>query len=412
MTKVMKSIPLAILWVIIATIHSGHAFRTLSADFTRTIYISALAAAVYFFFMIFFDKNRKLKFRAEDFVFIVSFYMVASTYYLDDFRAGSFYRITLSVILFAYFIVKLYSFRQVLTLYMVLMTITSVLALVGYYLANYTTVLDALPLYTNGNNIEYAVGGLFNFIKAKPERNCGMFWEPGLFATHLIIATVIDLVSRRRGSFLRILLFSVCLFTTTSSAGYALWAICVVLFFARNNKKGKKNKYRFLIAFAFFVLAVTVFLNLDYIIMNTGLKDNEYIQKLTLENILDSSRVKAMIHNFKSFMSSPYFGVGYVHAMENIRHVADTSTSTYLLSVFGFLGGFYTLFIVFGVFRLKKVNILSKFLILAIALIIVNKEPHLQNVFSWILIFYLVRGVSKEGSERKVRKERVITGAN
>ena len=99
--------------------------------------------------------------------------------------------------------------------------------------------------------------------------------------------------------------------------------------------------------------------------------------------------------------------MGYVHSMDNIKFVADTSTSTYLLSAFGVLGAFYTIAIIYGILRQKNVGIISKILILIIALLIVNKEPHLQNVFTWILIFYLVGGASQndlyDKEERKAR---------
>ena len=39
---------------------------------------------------------------------------------------------------------------------------------------------------------------VFNYIKKIPERNCGMFWEPGLFATHLAIATVFELMTKEK----------------------------------------------------------------------------------------------------------------------------------------------------------------------------------------------------------------------
>ncbi|MBP3590868.1 MAG: hypothetical protein J6K14_00110 [Clostridia bacterium] len=404
MTKIMKSIPLSILWIAIALIHSGHAFRTLSVNLTRSIYIAALAALIYFVYVL---TSKKMKFGTEDFIFIVSFFMVGSSYLMDGFQAGGFYRITLAEILFAYFIIKLYSFRHVMKLYMIIMTVTSAIALVGYFLANYTNLLEFLPVYKNSNGVEYVVGIVFNYIKAIPERNCGMFWEPGLFATHLVIAIVIELISKKKASFLKLLLFSVCLFTANSSAGFVLWFLCLILYFVRSSDRGKGKYFGSFFVIGILVIALIVLLNLDYIIMNTGLKDNEYFQKLLLDNILDSSRVNAIIHNLKSFATAPLFGVGYVHSMDNIKFVADTSTSTYLLSAFGVLGAFYTIAIIYGILRQKNVGIISKILILIIALLIVNKEPHLQNVFTWILIFYLVGGASQndlyDKEERKAR---------
>ncbi len=415
MIEIMKSKWFSALWVAIALIHSGHAFRTISVNLIRTIYIVALAAVVCFFYTLAFNKTKfnKIRFKAEDFVFIVSFYMVGSAYIMDEFRDGAFYRITLSIILFAYFIIKLYSFRQVLNLYMAIMTITSAVALVGYVLANYTNVLNFLPIYKNSNGVEYAVGVVFNFIKAIPERNCGMFWEPGLFATHLILATVIELTSKQKANMLKLLLFSICLFTANSSAGFVLWFLCLLLLFVRKEDKCNSpygKLFKNLFAVGLVVVVIIVLLNLDFIISHTPLKDNVYFQKLMLDNILNSTRVNAIIHNLKSFMSAPLFGVGYVYSMDNMKYVADTSTSTYLMSVFGILGAFYTIFIIYGILRQKKVNLIARFLILIIALIIVNKEPHLQNVFTWILIFYLVGNTSqKDVSEEEERRGRWLS---
>ena len=402
MTKILKSNWFSILWIFIALIHSGHLFRTTSVNLIRTIYIAVLFAVI---FLIHELACRRFKFGTEDILFFISIFMVGFSWYRDAFQVSSFYRMTLSVILFAYFIVKRYSASQVLKVYMSIMTVTSVIALLGFYLANYTDVLEILPLYKNSNGIEYAVAGIFNFIKAVPERNCGMFWEPGLFATHLCIATVIELTAKKRANIFRLILFSVCFVTANSSAGFVLLFLCVLLFFIRKNTKKEKSRFGKYFVVGIVAVAVIVLLNLDYILTVTGLSNNQYFEKLMLANILDSSRIRAIIHNLKLFASSPKFGVGYVFAIQNIKHVADTSTSTFVMSLFGVLGIFYTLAIVFGIFRLKNVNVLSKFVILAMAFIIVNKEPHLQNVFTWVLMFYLVRGIPKEESLDKKNKE-------
>ena len=145
-------------------------------------------------------------------------------------------------------------------------------------------------------------------------------------------------------------------------------------------------------------------INFEQILLNTGLIENEFLRKLMAENIADSSRIKAIEHNLKSFMSDPIFGVGISNAQRNMRHVADTSTSTYLLSIFGLLGGLYTVCWIYGILKNVKKNLFVKILLLTIALIIVNKEPHHQILSSWCILFYLIKGdlisARIEGTER------------
>lgn len=73
------------------------------------------------------------------------------------------------------------------------MWITAI-SLVGYYLVNYTTLLSGLPRMINSNESEYTVGYIFNYITRMPERNCGVFWEPGVFASFLCTAMLYEIL--------------------------------------------------------------------------------------------------------------------------------------------------------------------------------------------------------------------------
>ena len=109
----------------------------------------------------------------------------------------------------------------------------------------------------------------------------------------------------------------------------------------------------------------------------------------------DSSRIRALSHNFEVFALDPIFGVGITRANELMVDVADTSTSTYLLSVFGLFGALYTAAWGLGVFFIKRLNGLSKVVLLVIILVILNKEPHHMMMATWIILFYLVSGKAK-----------------
>lgn len=307
-----------------------------------------------------------------------------------------------------YGIVQTYSFRQIIKCYQRIMTVVAVVALVGYFLANNTKVLEILPSVSNTNNIEYKASIIFSFMPSNIDRNCGMFWEPGLLATHLTIATVFEIMCYTKPRLIRLALFSVCLFTANSSAGFALWFLCLLLLFVKNANISK-NKFAGIFSMIVMLAGIAVIVNFDNILIETGLAENQYFQKLSSGSITDSSRMKALEHNLKSFLSAPFFGVGVTQAYANMEHVADTSTSTYLLSVFGLLGSLYTICWCYGIFKNVHANIFVKVLLLAIALIIVNKEPHHQILFTWCILFSLVNGnFGEEASEERENKKRKV----
>ncbi|WP_128124369.1 hypothetical protein [Exiguobacterium sp. AM39-5BH] len=118
------------------------------------------------------------------------------------------------------------------------------------------------------------------------------------------------------------------------------------------------------------------------------------MSKLIGSNLMEQSRLSAPFHNFEMFLKSPFFGNSIEVVFDNIDFVADTSTSSFALSVFGIFGVQYTLFWIYGLTKKSEILIADsipvKFMILLVFLIILNKEPHLGILFSWCIMFYLV----------------------
>ncbi|MBQ9162114.1 MAG: hypothetical protein IJX74_02450 [Clostridia bacterium] len=407
MTNLKKNKLLAVVLLFVVIFQSGHAFQTIYPALMYIPYIPAVIALV----IILIDRECHSLSNPQNLALWLFMFMVLATAIVNV-ESGtnySYIQIT-TLILAAYCIVKLYSFKQMAECYLVVMTVVSVVALIGYVFLNNTSYLDFLPKVESINDMEYGVGVIYNYLTMVPDRNCGMFWEPGLFATHLTIAMMLELITKQRASALRIILFSICIFTANSSAGFVLWFLCLILLFIRkrNTIIGPiKNIFSVILL----IIAIGVVINFDTILSETSLGENEYFQKLYSESILDSTRSNAIGHNLELFATAPIFGVGYVTAMSNIAYVADTSTTTFLMSVFGILGSAYTVFIIYGVFKIKKLNLLSKILVLAIILIIINKEPHHQILFTWVLIFYLANGLSADVNSDKVN-DNTVRGRN
>uniref|UniRef100_UPI000FF138CB hypothetical protein n=1 Tax=Exiguobacterium sp. AM39-5BH TaxID=2292355 RepID=UPI000FF138CB len=110
----------------------------------------------------------------------------------------------------------------------------SIISLFGYYLVNIqkSSFMQSLPEFLNLNNVPYQGVYLFFYIPWIPERNLGIFWEPGLFATFLVIGLLFELFfNNKKISIFRVIIFSLTIFTTQSSAGYLLLFIVSVAFF-------------------------------------------------------------------------------------------------------------------------------------------------------------------------------------
>lgn len=383
-----KSKFLTIILSIIVTLRSGHAFQTI---FGQTIYLTYIPAFIAV--LIILSNFKDLQIKNQNAFLILSVSIIACTAIVDMGKGLSFYINLIVSILAAYCISELYDVEKVIDLYLVIMTVCTAIALVGYYLSNNTDILTKLPTMVNQNDIEYKIGIIFNFFPGIPERNCGMFWEPGLFATNLIIAFVLETVTKKKKSILRLILFSLGIITANSSAGFALIFLCLALLLVHTGKKN--NALKSIVSFILIIVVIIAFANLDTIIESTGLSENPYFQKLLTENIEDSSRNQAISHNLSIFASDPIFGAGYTTVTQNMDHIADTSTSTYLMSVFGIGGSLYTLFIVWKVLSLKGENLSSRIILLAITLVIINKEPHYQLLSTWIILFYFAKGATQ-----------------
>ena len=374
-------------------LNSGHALITIIPQLR---YLT-LIFSVMFFIPIFitYDK-KKLN------IYLVAYLMLVSMCIFSGIDNLTYYIIFISTITFAFGITLIYDFKDVVNIFLKIMVFISIISLIGYFLVNNTTLLNMLPIYNNINNVEYRIGLVFNYITIIPKRNCGMFWEPGLFATYLILALIFELIFKEEKiSKFRVILFTLCILTTNSSAGYALLAFIFIIIFLNKNKNEINNKLYYISYIILFVAGILVIFNYSKIIESTEFHSNEVFAKLISANIIESTRYRAINHNLSMFMKNPIFGNGIVKSLETVKYVSDTSTSTFMLNIFGILGIQYSIYIIYGVLKITKKTIYNKVILLVILLAIINKEPHEGIVFTWCILFYLLKEstVKKKGIE-------------
>lgn len=380
---VIKKKSVAILfWFVIVYLFSGSPYTTINTEISMLPIVLALAVLPYIFLI----KKQHTKGLILSLASIFIMILIPMIWH-SEFQSRIYWRVLATAII-AFYLLEKYGLDNIIKVYLKAMVIISIASLIGYMLLNCTSLLNNLPTAKNINGVEYGIGILFNYIKVYPERNCGVFWEPGIFASYLSLAIVFESTTKSKSvSWFRILLFVVSIITTTSSAGYALLVLTIGIILLRDSQL---SGYKKILAICIIIIIGVTALNIDNIILNTSLSNNAYLIKLTSERLKQSSRITAIYHNLSIFCKNPLFGAGISNVLSQMSSWADISTITYMLSIFGVLGSLYTLFIVYGIFSQKQINIFVKLLFFFVLVAIVNKEPHINIMFTWIIILGMV----------------------
>ena len=384
---------------------SGHAFETIFPIQIPVIVLLSIIMIPALMAKVLLGKIDILMIWYLLFVCSIAFTTVVHYYSLNS------YIIQLIYITTGLAIVYVYDFTKIVRFFLNVMTVVTAISLIGYFLVNYMNINNILPRVENINDVEYAIGGIFNYITFIPQRNCGMFWEPGLFATFLLWAIVFELLYMDfKVNWSRIFLFLCGILTANSTAGFVLVCVCIVMYIVKNKKSKNINIIIQIFGIVIFAIVFIIVINLDTIILNTSLKDNEFIIKLLPEAFFNSSRVNAIIHNLQIFSDNPIFGAGIRYVYENTKYVADTSTSTNLMAIYGLGGSLFTMAFIYGIAKLKNINFYTKVCLLFLVLSIINKEPHQQNLFTWIMLFSFIKQSSKHTIRSFDEKNKKIMG--
>lgn len=375
-------------WIlsIIIIFFSGSAVSIISSEYRNSIVF-----VVAFFFILRLLERRFTVSKSIRTMFLFYFVImivmtVAATTY------STFYLRLFATVYLAYEISERIDCEQFIDIYEKIMQYVTFIALIGYFFVNTLGLGSGLPRFVNINGEVYRGVVFFNFIERLPERNCALFWEPGLFATALTFALIFELIYQKKKSLLRIILFVVGIITANSTAGYVMLILLFVL--ASMKIQPRQKPVRILLSIvqiAIVIAAVVVFLNLDKILVMSGLSQNAAFAKLMSGTLSESQRGRAIQDSFASFMQSPLFGNGVVKIARGMNYVADTATSVYAMSIFGILGCGYSIFYITGIFKQKNVNLITRIVLLIIVFCILNKEPHLDLLFTWIFGFFLLK---------------------
>lgn len=363
------------------------------------------------------DKNFILMF------FVISFIGVSS---IRESSPG----VTLSylaVLVFAVLFVRLYPFSKFIELYSKLILIMSILSIILYFIVWLKLpIMSKIPVINLINASTKEVSSYYtlyfanvgvNFYEGIP-RGMGVFWEPGLFQAYLCLAIIMELFYfQRKGAkkAIYIVVFTVALFTTMSTAGYINYLLIVVYFLIVGYKNSKHP-----------VLSIVGVLALVGIVVYIMTMDEELYMKvfgkLMEENRGGSfeSRLGSLIGNVKVFFNNPILGTGYgvstrqlqevVGYMSGGEHIHQTNTFTNYFASFGAVIG--SVFLV-SWYRLAKAiapNRIGAVVLFLIFFSMTSSENLLPSLFFNTLIMYGFSNMicNERGGDISVANTKVI----
>ena len=272
----------------------------------------------------------------------------------------------------------------------------------------FSVIMPKLTGYTEYGVAYTKYQGFLVYFKTGDNRNYGAFWEPGLFATHIICAFLmlpyVDMTKGKKTLMYAVLIIS--LLTTASSAGYVLLIIVIICNVLSRLKIEEKRDYlKLVIVFILLGLLICIYLNLETIFRLMSLDNNLIFEKIL--HISESQRSDSVRVNLDAFLQKPLLGFGFSNLEQATSYkalgksliVVDTATTFRLLAAVGVAGIFFTAILVGGIFRNRKLPWFVKLVLAVITLLIINKEAHDSFLLAWCLAMYMNEETrySKEG---------------
>lgn len=244
------------------------------------------------------------------------------------------------------------------------------------------------------NEKMYGIGGTPRF--------CSIFWEPGVYASFLLIALLNEIMFKKTSIF-NVLFFSICLAFTKSTASIILYPFLVILFLSNKVKNSKMRSVLLTVSF----LLVIVFFGLILFRSNLLIELFPSLFEKFSGSISLTSRLYSPYYYFLTYSSNAktiFFGMGGVSANSYYYSIAPsnlidsgTSTSAYLMASYGSLGLLLTILPLIGIILNKKWNVSTKVSLSVLFLFVFNKENHSSILFSILIIYYLMSFIPKIG---------------
>ncbi|PWM64664.1 MAG: hypothetical protein DBX61_11390 [Clostridiales bacterium] len=352
--------------------------------------------------------EKKIQLSSDNLLLILLLFGILSST-LINFTAGNLLsggRVA-ATMLCSYLMLKRLDIKRVTKSYSYIIRFIIISAIILFILTR-SGQLTSFPLINSEHGAYYNL--LFVTQGLTASRICGAFWEPGVFASHIIIAFLFEIYFiDEKTKVIHIIIYMFGIFLTGSTAGILIIALVLAGYIIKRKNWDNRRDVKAI----FFVIVIAGILTYDIIFERLAAINPTLFSKLVeTTSATTYTRLNAPLVNLELFIQKPIFGWGFTGAAAqyssymNNRLVAQTSTSTQIMSAIGFLGIIYTLMCLLPVFSKRKLahlSLIDKTIIFASLLLIVNKEPHIYFAITWLILFYInqnsqISGAGKDGS--------------
>lgn len=409
--KIFKFLLIALISVVLIS-NSGYGYSTKNSSIfvvflaiATVVLIGLIIVFCPFKSVVTFFKEKEFKkrenFKLLFFYFMAFIYVLAVVFsFILNIRNNDVFTILHYVLLvvFSFSFTILFDFQTFKKYFVIVAEIVCIYSLIlyaidlcngsGIYTSRFSNVVNH-----SLNNFLYIHFSMLNEV----HRNCGPFWEPGLFATYCLVAIVFTITDgSKKANYFALILFIVATITTFSTAGILLLLLLIPVFFYE--KIGKDSGTISLVIFLAILSGVVV-------LSITGILDSiPFFSKLSFSNLSKASsfgtRIASISLDLKIFSQRPIFGAGpnYFDDLysELAKGMVDAQTSTifWFAGSFGIIGFFITLIPYCSIMFSKNIkSSISGVLLSLIYSICLLKEPHYSFAISWIISFYIVKNV-------------------
>lgn len=325
------------------------------------------------------------------FILIVSFATFSSILNPSNFNFVSNFKFSFTV-LFSLTIAIFFNRKDVIKCYLSVIFWICVISIVGHFFINVIGAGLYLPTVTNSNEVLYRVAFVFfSYDGFLSFRNIGVFWEPGLFATMIFSALILNLYYKVYSNILFDIFLVLTMLTTFSSAGVILLMMFLILYLLN-----KKLEISFSNVVVFLVFLLSVFTVLYYMLSSMsdiGVDPLRVLDKIMEFQDKESHRLQSPIINFQLFLDKPFFGWGLVDGMKEYVRVGGislTSTSTFYLMSFGVFGFIFTIVPLLFFILVPRLRMVEKLILTFCYFFILNKEPHVFFSINYVLLISMM----------------------
>lgn len=287
-------------------------------------------------------------------------------------------------------------FKEVYLKIMFFLSAFSVISFVIYEIAPTLTML--FPVVQNSTLYKFYFTGFsmeFANVAYISHRNFGIFREPGVFATFIILALVFELFMSEKHNLKRILVQVAALILTFSTAGYLILMAIVMSYLIFNNQTNPKKK---MIVAVFSIIVLLTFAR------DTNIFESVF-EKLFSNNQSKDSRLNSQFVNLYMLFQKPqysFFGLGFDYVEKNYQIYAsalfssgthNTNTILRMLSIHGlfYTGIFVSLLWNFSGIQKK----IPKSILFLILYLVLSNESIMLNIIIYIIAFYAITNVRK-----------------